>query len=262
MATLFTGCAFKATARKQQDMKINCTLISIPPNNLPESVLPAKNIKVPEIEGEIPGLAHLDKLLKKFNRSGDKLIAELFGPLFKGRRFSIVVIATQGIPEPYDAWTGEYKGQEAVFFNMSLWPEKDLDKAGLAVIKHEIAHVLLAELLKKTDEDNPLNLLDYITLNEGIAHFIGYPRDQASMLSENVNRWKEAEKALENAKVMLSTPKLSNEERDSLIQKSNTGTYWGKYAAISGMFRAANIYKIKGATGLRDCVLRGNLPLK
>ena len=59
----------------------------------------------------------------------------------------------------------------------------------------------------------------------------------------------------------LSSPDVSKEEKDSLLLRADTGKYWGKYAAISGMFRAACTYQHQGAAKLMYWIKQGRLPL-
>jgi hypothetical protein len=44
------------------------------------------------------------------------------------------------------------------------------------------------------------------------------------------------------------------------MRRANTGSFWDKYGAISGMFRAAKLYEIKGANGLVEAILTSKLP--
>ena len=52
----------------------------------------------------------------------------------------------------------------------------------------------------------------------------------------------------------LKDTNLSENEVETLLMKANTGPFWKKYAAISGMFRAASLYENKGASGIRNAI--------
>ena len=140
-------------------MRIVCRLIPVSnPSELPYSALPTHDLEISAyMPHDIPHLLFFQELLDDFNKNGDTLISELFDKELSGRYFEIVVIATHGIPDPYDAWCTEYLGMKSVFFNLSLWTKDDLKSDGLPVLKHEVAHVLLNELLPKPDTSNPIN---------------------------------------------------------------------------------------------------------
>lgn len=247
-----------------EKMNIKCNLITVEnPSTLDKESLPNTNLNIKPIIGKpIPNLNFFSNLISEFNKNGDCLINEIFYPLLNEKKFKIQVIATHGIEEPYDAWSTKYKGKVSFFFNLSLWPINDLKRAGMPVIKHEITHVLLSDLLKRPDKKNSLETIEHILINEGIAHYIGYTRDRSRMLIDYADKWETAESKLSDALKKLSDKNLSDKEKEKLIYQSNTGSYWDKYAAIAGMFRAAKIHETQGAKGLIDCIRKGNLPQK
>jgi hypothetical protein len=242
-------------------MEIKCVPIAIPdPQTLPLQALPTKDRIVSPINSQLPNLQFLTDILGQFSAEGDGLLAEIFGDFFIGRRFIINCVATQGISEPYDAWCAEYNGRRSFFFNLSLWTAEDLKRSGLAVIKHEITHILLCELLPETDISNPLKKLERIIIDEGLAHFIGFPKNRETLLVKHTDKWIAAEKELAAVQAQLSNMGLPPHETEQLIQRADTESYWKKYAAISGMFRAAKTYQTSGAAGLRNCIKTGALP--
>jgi hypothetical protein len=256
-------CTNLLSCREREKLNINLKLIPISnPKDLPKTALPNPKIQPVAIVKDIPNLPHFSKLLKEFSHKGDKLITEIFTPILKRRNFELTVIATQGIPEPYDAWTATYKNQKAFFFNMDMWSKEDLKKHGLPVIKHEITHVLLDEFLTKPDESDPIAVLEYLILNEGIAHYIGFSKNRSALLTDYKDKWLHAEKTLVKARKKLKNSDLNKNEKEKLLQEANTGKYWDKFAAISGMFRTANIYQSKGADGLIDLINKWNQKIK
>ncbi|MBF0301045.1 MAG: hypothetical protein HQK51_20220, partial [Oligoflexia bacterium] len=124
-------------------MKIHCKLISVKnPYDLPEDALPTKKLQMINNDQEIKNLSLFENLIETFNENGDDLISEIFFQSLIKQDIHIQVIATHGIPEPFDAWSSVYYNNTAFFFNLDLWPENDLKRSGLAVIKHEATHVL------------------------------------------------------------------------------------------------------------------------
>ncbi len=243
-------------------MNIQCRLIVIDnPAALPSDVLPSPDIKFGNCAGEIPNLDIFKALIDDFNKKGASLLTGIFSPFLRGRTLEIPVIATQGIREPYDAWCADHSGRRTVFFNLSLWTADDLKKSGLAVVIHEISHVLLAEAASKTpDTQNPLKILERLVFDEGIAHFIGFPGDREKLLTDYKGKWPRAEAGLKEAIAKLSDPQISTKEKEDILTAANTGSFWDKYASIAGLFRAANIYRTKGAPGLIECIKGGQLP--
>lgn len=200
------------------------------------------------------------KLIQTFNEHGDATINEIFSPLLGDRQFRIPVVITYGVPAPYDAWTAMYQGENAFFFNLSDWDADSINHFGLAVVKHEITHVLLAELLQKPDANNPIDVLNEMVINEGIAHFVGYPHERQILLTEKTKELQKAEQILQTAKVKLGSSKTSKIDVEDLLQRGNTGQYWEKYASIAGMYRAACLYSKYGAKGIVDAIREGALP--
>lgn len=221
--------------------------------------LPAPGLMVNDETTDQSKIEIFRSLVEQVQRQGDSLLNDVFVPLHRDRRHSVQVVATSGVPQPYDAWTKTYKGSFAIFFNLSEWTETELKESGLAVVKHEVTHVLLEPLLARPDERIYSSALDYIILNEGIAHLVGYSHDRASLLSDKADKWWKAEEALANARQKLESPSVPAEEKESLFMRSNAGPFWEKYAAISGMFRAASVYQRHGAQGLIDAIRAGRL---
>lgn len=224
--------------------------------------LPIRDLKGTTVVPNGPRIEELRKILERFNAENSSILHEIFAPLLAGRKFNIRVIGTQGVPDPYDAWTTHLKdGNIVIVFNLDLWTDKDFEQHGLPLIRHEVTHVLIHELVPTPNNDDFVAQLQYITLNEGIAHYIGYTRDRTSLLIEKEAEWKSAESQLENAYKVLGDDKVSTAAKEELLRKANTGKFWSKYGAISGMFRIARLYENKGATGIREAILNRKLPL-
>lgn len=240
-------------------MNITCELIKVNnPKSLFSESLPEFNLEVIQSGHEIPHIDLLEDQINSFNKQGDVLLNEIFSSFYRKSSFEIAVVATQGVPKPYDAWTAIYRGGQAIFFNLSVWEKEKLQKKGLSIIIHEITHVLLAELIKPPI-NTPIEILNTIMLDEGLAHFTGYSGDRKMLLSDEVKRWHAAEKMLEEAKEKLLKADLSQIDVDAIIKAAHTGPYWEKYGAISGMFRAAFVYQKRGAEGLINAIKQGHL---
>ena len=242
-------------------MNIQCQIVEVSdPHKLPKESLPEEGLLL-----ENPGrvICHRDvfvAIIETFNATGDTLIDDVFFPLLGNRLFLIPVVITHGVPAPYDAWCTVYHGKKAFFFNLSDWSGDDLKHSGIAVVKHEITHVLLAELLKKPDDNNPIDVLNEMIINEGIAHFVGYPRDRSTLLSDKTPAFERAEEQLRIALLKLSDPNTDKAESQEILKQGCTGKYWEKYAAIAGMYRTALLFAQHGAKGIIDAIHAGHLP--
>lgn len=202
-----------------------------------------------------------EKVIQRFNGDHTSVLHEVFEPLLRGKRFKIRVIATSGIQDPYDAWTANLSdGSTAILFNLELWTKEDLEIDGPSVLRHEVAHILIHELVPEPREGEFAEMLHYIVFNEGIAHFLGYPGNRAELLTKKSEEWKRSEIELGKAFKLIADPTSSQALKEEILIKANTGRFWNKFGSISGLFRAAWIYEKRGVDGLREAVKKGQLP--
>jgi hypothetical protein len=209
-----------------------------------------------------PGtLEALRYVIAQFNTNGDALLTEIFSALHPTQSFEFDVVATSGIPAPYDAWTVSHDGKPVMLFNLSEWSKEEISRYGLPILLHEVTHALLAEPLKTHEEMEAYSeALEKIVIDEGIAHFIGFPGDRADILEKHSDKWPASEALLKKAEQRLAASYVDEDEKEDLLFKSNTGTYWEKFGAISGMFRAAQVYKSSGAAGIVEAIRNLSLP--
>lgn len=241
-------------------MEIKLHLLSLRAEELEVTALPALRLKLShqESDGALNESYHaLEKQIQAFG--SDPILTSVFRPLHPKQKFEIPVIATSGIPGPYDAWTGTHRGKHSILFNLSLWNAAKFKKNGPALLLHEVAHVLLKPMLgKEPAEKDYAGQLDYILLNEGIAHFIGSPHPRERLLADHAFRAKAAETYFKEAKELLARD-APDAEKAELVKRSHTGYYWMKFAAIAGMFRAARLYSTRGAPGLIEAIQKKSL---
>lgn len=203
----------------------------------------------------------LGKIITQFNTNGDALLTEIFSALHGSKNFEFDVIATSGIPAPYDAWTVSHDGKPVMLFNLSEWNPEEISRYGLPILLHEVSHGLLAEPLKTHEEmETYSEALEKIMIDEGIAHFIGFPGNRADILEKHFDKWSPSEALLQKAEKRLAASYVDEDEKEDLLFKSNTGAYWEKFGAISGMFRVAQIYKSSGAAGIVESIQKLELP--
>lgn len=139
-------------------------------------------------------LASLRTLLEKLNSDDSSILHEVFQPLLPGKKIKLRVIGTTGIPQPYDVWTRKLdSGESVIVFNLDLWSGDDFLKHRLPLLNHEITHVLIREITPEPSEKKFLKALNYLVMNEGIAHYLGYSGDRTSLLKEKKDKWNYAE---------------------------------------------------------------------
>lgn len=244
----------------RETLGIHGRLVTVPdPRHLRPESLPAEGLVLATTHGDIPHLDLFRTLVIDLNENGDTLLDEVFVPLVGDRQIAVPIVATRGLPVPYDAWTARYESSVAFFFCLDQWTDVNLRRTGPAVIRHELTHVILEDLLPKPDSDDPVTQLESIVINEGIAHFVGHP-DRHGLLTTRRQHWAPAEQALATARAQLSAPETPPDIKEELLRQAHTGAYWQKYAAIAGMFRAADLYRREGAAGLRTVIEDGLLP--
>jgi len=226
---------------------------------LPITALPISGLVLTDNPVDEEKSLTLKNIIEEFRQRGDPILQELASLLSLQEKCTASIVMTSGVPAPYDAWTGNFDNSLGIFFNLDQWSISDLENQGLAVLKHELAHLVIAKHIQKLPAEDFVDRLEQIVLDEGIAHFIGFPRDRGSVLIKERARGEFAEKKLEEALLVLRDHKLSNEEKKAVLIPANTGSYWEKYGAIAGMFRAAKIFEAEGVAGFARAIRSGKL---
>lgn len=222
--------------------------------SLSSNQLPVANLEIINSEVDTQKVDALREVIDQFNAGGDELLTSVFFPLYGEHKFYFNVIYTSGVPAPYDAWTVSVDNKPVVFFNLSEWTVDELFKQGLAVVIHEVTHALLEPFLKGLDVSSSLKNLEKIVFDEGMAHFLGFPGDRFTLLEKYYEKWIQSEEALKNAQATLALIQTTVAEKEDVLLRSNTGSFWNKYGAISGMFRFAKIYSSSGSVGLTNAI--------
>ena len=255
----FSSLFFSAAIASAEPIQIKLKLIEIKGAQLARESLPDEKLKIVDRDLNRKQLDVFRLIVQNFNTTHDTIIDEIFQPLHLKKKFDVQVVATSGVPSPYDAWTASHNGIHTIFFNLDEWPEGQLQKSGSAVLNHEVTHILLKPLLRRPKASNFIEQLDYIVINEGVAHFVGYPKDRNSLLSNRKSECEKAELELKSAKQKLEDSRIDRSVKAELLKRSNTGPFWEKYGAMSGMCRAAKIYSTQGVAALTNSIKSGRL---
>lgn len=109
---------------------------------------------------------------------------------------------------------------------------------------------------------DPIGYIARVMLEEGVAHYIDWKdRDGSDSLFTPMPGPRErfAFTQLTRACKHLTGVARSPAYLDEILQLAATGPLWSKYGAISGMFAAYRIERVRGAEGLRSVVEAGPL---
>ncbi|WP_234122683.1 DUF5700 domain-containing putative Zn-dependent protease [Clostridium hydrogenum] len=156
-----------------------------------------------------------------------------------------------GSPAPYDAMVRQdLEGNNCIILDLIRISSYSDDLTKLykivrTLITHEISHILIHNTYPCPNSDASLYYnLKYIVFDEGIAHFLSFKDDVLSVdwySSEMNKRRKTSYNALLNA---LNNP--DSLHNNKILEKSNSGTYWDKFGAISGLFAIVDYYNANG----------------
>ena len=158
------------------------------------------------------------------------------------------ILHTVGLPWPYDALVRKHKCADYIVFDLIQFCNyalKGMDIVDLTsnLLSHELVHVIINARYRQSDLSY-VETLDFISFHEGFAHLLSYKED-----IENYRPNDEYKARFNTAKAKLVQ---AVNEKDSVLQKhflieSNTGEYWGKFAAASSM-----IYLMKNIGSLKE----------
>jgi hypothetical protein len=186
--------------------------------------------------------------LNDFKPYNLKLFSSLF-PRWRELIHDVNVILAVGCPAPYDAMVREYNGKEYMIFDLIRF--LDYQKSGKPVfsfirqlLTHEVSHICI-------HADYPViaapyvERLGYIAFDEGFAHLLAFSDeietyDFAPMIGAHY------QDSRDKLKTALSETDLQKQKE--YLEASNCGSYWDKFAAISGKLYLAShlnhIYEI------------------
>ena len=158
------------------------------------------------------------------------------------------ILHTVGLPWPYVALMRNHKCDDYIIFDLIHFCNNALKGADIVdmtsnLLSHELVHVFINARYRQS-ELSYVETLDFISFHEGFAHLLSYKDD-----IENYMPGDEYKARFNTAKAKLAR---ALNEKDSVLQKqylleSNTGDYWGKFAAASSM-----IYLMKNIGSLKE----------
>ena len=179
-------------------------------------------------------LAEIQRVLNGFVPYNLELFSALF-PKWSELLQDVNIILSVGCPAPYDAMIREYGGKEYMIFDLIRL--LDYQRAGegtAALVRQMITHEASHVCLHADYPPRPASYrekLGYIAFDEGFAHALAFSDgidacDFGPMIQSHYRHSVEQLRAA----VLETDPR----RQEQLLEASNCGPYWDKFAAISG----------------------------
>lgn len=190
-------------------------------------------------------LINIKKILLEFKPLNEEIYSTLY-PEWKSIVKDMNVLLVVGCPSPYDAMVRVNEGKEYIIFDLIRFydynaKECDFDMLVRKLITHEASHLCLHMKYPVPTSENFIEQLKYIVFDESFAHLLSFKDnirdiDWDTIIKEYYNK-------------SLTKLKEAMQEKDYhkqvvLLEQSNSGSYWDKFASISGKLFLANHLEI------------------
>jgi hypothetical protein len=195
--------------------------------------------------------------LEHFTPVNQPVMDKLF-PLWKNEKLMLDLIA--GFPNPYDAIT-EVAPDGKIHIVLDLFrlasyglsPER-ISAVVSDMLTHEFIHVLILSQFPAIADDETgsdyVLAMNAITFNEGFAHLLSYMGKDLCAIDWGTQ---ELKTVFDKSKSSLRSA-LAEKDRDrqvAMLEAANTGSFYDKFAAMSGMLYLAKRWKEDGIQGLK-----------
>lgn len=179
-------------------------------------------------------LAEIQRALNGFVPYNVELFSALF-PKWGDLLQDVNIILSVGCPAPYDAMVREHDGKEYMIFDLiRLLDYQRAGEGAAALVRQMITHEASHVCLHADYPPHPASYrekLGYIAFDEGFAHVLAFSDgidacDFGPMIREHYQN------SVEQLRAALLETDPRRQER--LLEASNCGPYWDKFAAISG----------------------------
>lgn len=183
--------------------------------------------------------------LKEFRPINPILWEQFFG--ISSIPANIIVYIIIGSPSPYDAMVRvDELGNPSVILDIARIYYAANNKDMVAdickrFITHEVSHIIVQDKYVLPTIADPLyDNLKYVVFDEGIAHFLSYAQDVLSVDWYSDYMMERRSKAYA---ALLNAIRENNENKKlEILNKANSGQYWNKFGAISGLFAIIDYY--------------------
>lgn len=168
-----------------------------------------------------------------------------------------------GYPAPIDACVmTNPQGNTEIILELGMWTryEENHDIKGLAhgLLTHELCHVCILANYQapKSGPQHYCSQLDFIAFNEGFAHLLSYQNRELEQTDWNSPQFAEYKK---NSKKRMeeALEETKEQEQAAFLEEADSGSYYGKFACMCGMFYLASCWNSGGVQALKDAWNRG-----
>ncbi|MBU5439136.1 hypothetical protein KQI42_14030 [Tissierella sp. MSJ-40] len=214
------------------------------------SIVPGKHMYQEPLKENYDRLKNIYEMLLKSLRDFKPLNSQLWEQFFgeyNALSEDVTVYIIVGSPDPYDSMIRQDKeGNKCIIFDLERirsYSENDdkISEIIMQLITHEIAHIYIKKKYRSSSiEDSIYENLRYIVFNEGIAHFLSFDKEVLSTDWYTNEMMERKEKAYST---LLNEMKNNSQDRkDEILARANSGKYWDKFGAISGLFAIVDYY--------------------
>lgn len=179
-------------------------------------------------------LAEIQRVLNGFVPYNLELFSALF-PKWSELLQDVNIILSVGCPAPYDAMVREHDGKEYMIFDLiRLLDYQRAGEGAAALVRQMITHEASHVCLHADYPPRPASYrekLGYIAFDEGFAHALAFSDgiDACDFRPMIQSHYRHSVEQL-RAAVLETDPR----RQEQLLEASNCGPYWDKFAAISG----------------------------
>jgi len=147
------------------------------------------------------------------------------------------VLLVVGCPDPYDAMVMEYGGRQYVIFDLIRLNNYvrlgyNIDSMINQLLTHEISHLCLREKYPVPNSTDYFENLKYIVFDEAFAHILSFNEDIRGYDFTNIIEEHYSKSLI---KLRSALNETDYDKQNELLIQANSGVYWDKFGAISGM---------------------------
>ncbi|MDF2673933.1 MAG: hypothetical protein K0R09_2198 [Clostridiales bacterium] len=175
----------------------------------------------------------------------NKDIWDIIFPDWKNLIADSTVYLVVGCPNPYDAMSRiSPDGEDVTIFDINrMLKYADSVEKLLPIIKnlltHEYSHICLHTDYPIPEEKTSFILkLQYICFDEGFAHLLSFKENVKALDWMDKDMIEKKEKAY---RMLIDAVKSNGSEHTELLEKAESGAFWNKFGAISGLFAIADL---------------------
>ncbi|WDV45168.1 hypothetical protein PV797_16825 [Clostridiaceae bacterium M8S5] len=183
----------------------------------------------------------MKSILLNFTPLNESIYSALY-PNWKSITSNLNILLVVGCPEPYDALVRTYNNKEYIIFDLIRFYEYSIKGHNIntlvkKLITHETSHICLHEKYPSPLSNAYIDKMKYIIFDESFAHLLSFKDnikqiDFSTYIDEHYNRsFTKLKDALQEKNPL---------KQDQLLIESNCGSYWSKYASVSGKLFLSN----------------------